>query len=120
MSEWFTADEDDTEAQERLLLAWPDAPLANLEVCQMILETAREQVIAYAPTPAPVEEGEPIPDPPVRLVYAQLQQARNLWEAGRVASDGTIGVEGYSFTPRPLDKTIRSIIRPVQGRPHVL
>lgn len=124
MSEWFTTEgADETaagEAQERLLLAWPDAPLANLEVCQMILETAQDQVLAYAPAQPVAVEGEPAPAPSVRLVYAQLSQAKNLWEAGRVSSDGNIGEGGYTFTPRPLDKTIRQIIRPTQGRPHVL
>lgn len=57
---------------------------------------------------------------PTRFVYAQLQQAVNLWNAGRVSSDGTVGAEPFSFTPRPLDKTIRQIIRPLDGKPHVL
>lgn len=52
---------------------------------------------------------------PNRYVYAQLQQARNLWNAGRTDGSGEAGVEGYSFQPRPLDKTIRSIIRPTSG-----
>ena len=53
-------------------------------------------------------------------ILAQLRQAENLWNAGRVNSAGDVGVEGYTFTPRPLDKTIRQIIRPVDGKPHVL
>ena len=64
-----------------------------------------------------------IPDPPQvldRYVYAQLQQAQNLWNAGRVAPTGDLGDGGFSFTPRPLDKTIRQIIRPVDGKPHAL
>lgn len=60
-----------------------------------------------------------VPAVPRRYVYAQLQQARNLWLAGRTDQNGDIGGE-YSFTPRPLDKTIRDIIRPVDGKPHVL
>jgi hypothetical protein len=52
-------------------------------------------------------------------VYAQLEQAKNLWNAGRAQQDGGVGSEGYSFTPRPLDKTIRSIIRPTSGVPRV-
>jgi len=118
MTTWYTT--GTPEADARLLAAWDDAPIENLEVCGMLLEIAREQVLAYAPAmPAPVE-GEPIPDPPARYVYAQLQQARNLWNAGRVSTGGDIGEGQFTFTPRPLDKTIRQIIRPVDGKPHVL
>jgi hypothetical protein len=139
MAQWYTT--DTPEEQERLLAAWPDAPLTNLEVCGMLLDVAREQVVAYAPAP---EGGEQVPQllaslgytadtiesvlelldiepdvTPTRYVYAQLKQAENLWNAGRVASDGTVGVESFSFTPRPMDKTIKSIIRPPDGKPHV-
>ena len=53
--------------------------------------------------------------PPVRFVLAQLQQARNLWDAGTANQDGGIGPDEFRFVPRPLDKTIRSLIRPVSG-----
>lgn len=58
-------------------------------------------------------------DPPINYVYAQLQQATNLWNAGRVSGGGDAGVEQFTFTPRPLDKTIKQIIRPVHGGPRV-
>ena len=124
MAEWFTVEVAD--AQERLLLAWPDAPLANLEVCGMLLDVAREQVVAYAPE-APADDVTVVDGiitsttvTPTRYVYAQLQQATNLWNAGRVSSSGDIGVDTFTFTPRPLDKTIKQIIRPIDGKPHVL
>ncbi|TFV82039.1 hypothetical protein E4V99_13985 [Microbacterium sp. dk485] len=121
--EWYSV-KDEAE-QTRLLAAWPDAPLTNLEACGMLLDVAREQVLAYAPAPTGgvvVEDGyiTPATTTPTRYVYAQLQQAINLWNAGRVSSTGDIGGEGFSFTPRPLDKTIKGIIRPVDGKPHVL
>ncbi|HWU29828.1 MAG TPA: hypothetical protein VN041_12175 [Microbacterium sp.] len=209
MSTWFTATDE-----TRLLAAWSDAPIENLEVCGMILEVAREQVIAYAPadTPAvyepatltwplgstatltregdivtadvtiadPDEEArlplpdlfgpigtvyqsivdravqvsivevaefgalginvtatglEPITGPgtfkwvagpadgdgvPTRYVYAQLQQAKNLLTAGTVSQAGNLGEGEFVFQPRPLDRTIKQIIRPVDGKPHVL
>lgn len=119
MAQWYSA-EDET-AQTRLLEAWPEAPLINLEVCEMLLEVAMDQVIAYARESDLLDaEGEPATDWPARLVYAQLQQAKNLWTAGQVTGDGSTGDEGFNFTPRPLDKTIRGIIRPVDGKPHVL
>lgn len=110
MADWYSADPEQT---ERLLGAWPDAPIENVEVCGLILKTAREQVLAFAPV---LVAGAPVPD---RWVYAQLQQATNLWNAGRVSSGGDAGVDGYTFTPRPLDKTVKSIIRPQAGGPRV-
>lgn len=69
----------------------------------------------------PVPSDAPAPgDIPSRYAYAQLQQAMNLWAAGRADENGNIGTEGYSFQPRPLDKTIRNIIRPTSGVPSVL
>ncbi len=143
MSNWYSTTSE--EAQTRLLGAWPTAPIDQLELCGMILEVAREQVLEYGPELEQVPlaaiasdlaslgyneaviddvleildgpEGGPIP---VRFVYAQLQQAINLWNAGSVSGDGSLGEGQFSFTPRPLDKTIRGIIRPVDGKPHVL
>lgn len=115
-STWYTLPAGDASAIERLEKAWDDAPTDNLEICGMLLEVAQEQVIAYAPAPL---AGENIATAPkLRYVYAQLQQARNLWNAGRASSDGEIGGE-FNFTPRPLDKTIQSIIRPRDVRPSV-
>lgn len=118
MVTWYSA--TDSPAQTRLGAAWPDAPIHNVELCDMLLDTAREQVLAYAPTPAPLVEGEPVPDPPARYVLAQLQQARNLWNSGRTTGEGEVGADGFVFRPYPLDKTIKQIIRPVDGKPHVL
>src|SRR5699024_11069191 len=109
---WYSV--DDVDAQTRLTGAWADAPMHNLEVVGFIMSTAKQQVLAYAP--APGEDDDLETDPPDRYVYAQLQQAVNLWNAGRVSSDGDLGDGTFTFTPRPLDKTIRSIIRPIDGR----
>jgi hypothetical protein len=121
MSIWYTTKgatpEEESAAQERLVAAWEDAPLSNLEVCGMLLDVAKGQVIAYAPEPG---EGDDLAgNPPANYVLAQLQQAINLWNAGRVSSDGNMGDGSYTFTPRPLDKTIRGIIRPIDGKPDV-
>lgn len=112
MADWYSV--TDADAQTRLLAAWGDAPIENLELTGLILETAQEQVVSYAPALA---DDAPIPN---RWVYAQLKQAENLWNAGRVSGNGEVGVEQFTFTPRPLDKTIRGIIRPIDGKPHVL
>ncbi|GMM94755.1 hypothetical protein [Microbacterium sp. MTN4-26] len=119
MTMWFSASDED-----RLLAAWEDAPTDNAEVCEMLLDVARVQVIAFAPkpdeedptTPWTLEEDETWTPAP-RLVFAQLQQARNLWMAAEANASGDIGAEGFSFVPRPLDKTIRQMIRPTTGAP---
>lgn len=63
--------------------------------------------------------GEILTDPPVRYVFAQLQQAKNLFNAGRIVGDSA-GAEGFSFVPRPLSKEIQKIIRPQSGVASVL
>lgn len=150
MAEWFTFDPQDEASIERLIGdgaanegAWPEAPYNRPEVLTMLFEVAQEQVIAYAPDPGTAEaavaavlerfglehklvdvlavlELDALTDPPSRYVYAQLQQSAVLWNAGRTAPDGQVGDGTFMFTPRPLDKTIRSIIRPADGKPHVL
>ena len=104
---WYSLDTPDE--TDRLVAAWSGAPVENAELCGMLLEVAKEQVLAFAPE---LTVGDPLP---VRWVYAQLMQAENLYNAGRAQSDGDAGTEGYSFIPRPLDKTVRSIIRPTSG-----
>jgi hypothetical protein len=104
---WYSA--ADTTAQQRVVAAWKDAPLTNAEVLGMLLEIAREQVLEYAPEqPA----GAPVP---TRFVWAQLQHAKHLWNAGRVSGAGEAGTGEFSYAPRPLDKDIQAIIRPRKG-----
>ena len=116
MATWYSV--ATPEEQTRLAAAWQDAPIENVELCSSLLEVARGQVVAYAP--APGEDDDLDNSPPTNYVLAQLQQATNLWNAGRVSSSGEVGTDTFSFTPRPLDKTIRTIIRPIDGKPHVL
>lgn len=116
MADWFT--NDTPEEQERLFEAWGDSSAIPDEVLGMILEVARTQVVAYGyglpDNILPVDLSPSWITPvPTHYVYAQLQQAINLWNAGRVTSAGDVGLDGYTFTPRPLDKTIRGIIRPL-------
>lgn len=135
---WFRA--TSSAEQQRVAAAWKDAPLTNLELLGMLLDTAREQVLEFAPAiPAEttveiIDNGDGTltmnggftdngdgtlslgtTDPPTRYVLAQLQQAKHLWNSGRVAANGESGADGFSFAPRPLDKDIQRIIRPVSG-----
>lgn len=111
---WYTAPESGPEL-DRLLTAWPDAPVEQLEVLGMMLGVARDQVLAYAPANPPATE-----NPPARYVLAQLRQTQSIWDAGEVDVTGEIGDGAYRFTPRPMDKTIQRMIRPRDGKPHVL
>ena len=88
-STWYTAADNDSEAIERLTAAWADAPIENLETLRFILSTARDQVLADAPTPIPPQDWDL--HPLDRYVYAQLRQAENLWNAGRVQTSGDLG-----------------------------
>lgn len=139
MAEWYAA--GDAESLARVEAAWPAAPIHNQELLGYVLDVAREQVVEFASPEDPSERlvsllaeigtspaaiasvlsvlamAEPLP--PVRLVLAQLQQAQNLWNAGSADGDGDIGPDGFRFTPRPLDKTIRQMIRPKRGVPDV-
>ncbi|WP_322412076.1 hypothetical protein [Microbacterium invictum] len=123
MTNWYSV--TTSGETDRLLAAWPDAPVDNEETCGLILSTAREQIVAYAPVTAfdvittyPADKPD-FTKPADRLVYAQLLQAQRLWNAGRADENGNVGTEGFSFTPRPLDKTVRQIIRPTGGVPNV-
>lgn len=136
---WFRA--TSPAEQQRVAAAWKDAPLANLELLGMLLDTAREQVLEFAPEipadttvevvdngdgtltlsgPGVTENGDGtislgVTEPPTRYALAQLQQAKHLWNSGRVAANGETGADGFSFAPRPLDKDIQRIIRPIAG-----
>jgi hypothetical protein len=139
MVAWYSA--DTPEEQQRISAAWADAPIANEELCGFILDTAQLQVREYAPQATMGDAlaavllrygvADKLPDvlavlgatttePPFNYVLAQLQQARNLWNAGRTSGEGEVGPDGYVFRPYPLDKTIKQIIRPIDGTPHVL
>lgn len=115
-AKWYTT--DTPEERTRLRAAWQEAPIENLDVLEQLLDTAKEQVIAYAPA-ALLDPETLLPVYPARYALAQLMQATNLWNAGRVSSAGDIGDGAYVFTPRPMDKTIRGIIRPEDGKPDI-
>lgn len=122
MTNWYSVETSDE--QERLVAAWPDAPIENLEVCDLILTTAREQVTAYGPTLTEelvVEDGYITNQTviPKRFVEAQRQLASIIWEAAQRSGDGEIGAEGFTYTPSTMDKKIREIIRPRDVKPDV-
>lgn len=95
---------------------WRDAPHDD-EYLQMLLDVAGQQVLAYGPYAVriAIEEGLAVPN---HYRVAQLAQTRNIWNASKLDPSGTIGGDpGFSFTPFPLDWTIKQIIRPKTAKP---
>jgi hypothetical protein len=84
---------------------WADAPLDDVLLFQ-ILDTAKEQCLAYAPALA---EGAPIPQ---RYVQAELMQARAIYQSVIANQQDNVGVEGFQVRVFPLDFTIRALLRP--------
>jgi hypothetical protein len=95
---------------------WIDAPESD-DLLDELLEVAQLSIVAYAPA-LPVSETE-VPVIPTSYRYAQLQQVKNLWNAGRVDSAGGMGDEGFVFRPHPLDWVIKQILRPRRAVPRV-
>lgn len=102
---WYTVDDarDD----------WPDAPASDARVAQL-LDLAKLQVLDFAPA-LPVAA-----PPPVNYRAGQLQQARNIWNAGRAnPSTGDFGQDGFTLTVHPLDWHVEQLLRPKKGVPNV-
>jgi len=102
---WYTLDQ----ARED----WLDAPSSDGRLFQL-LALAQEQVIAFAP--ALVDEA---PVPP-RYKAGQLDQARNLWNSGKVdPASGAMGDDSFVLRPYPLDWMVKQVLRPKHGVPAV-
>lgn len=130
MADWFS--DADLEAAHEAI---PELPIENETLAGMLLDVAREQVLAFAADDEPAVQVTDLlhnlgvgdatiaqvitlldfeastPGVPTRYVYAQLMQAKNLWLAGK----GEDGPEGFAFSPRPLSKDIQRVIRPTSG-----
>jgi len=95
---------------------WPGAPLDD-DVLTEALTVAKGEVIRYAPDLSDPEAwpdgtvGTGIPD---AWRWAQVQHARNIWNASNVNPAGGYGVEGGTFTLTafPLDWAIKQRLRP--------
>lgn len=102
-SEWHTLD--------TIRAEWPDADAIPDPTLWELLEVVRHQVLEYAPV---LEDGAPVP---AAYRLGQRVQARNTWNASRVAPDGGIGEGDFVVRPYPLDWHVRQILRPKSGRP---
>lgn len=90
---------------------WHQAPDTDVTLWT-VLETARIDCEAYAPK----LNGRPVP---VNYRAAQLAQARNTLNAGRVNPAGEYGQESFSLSPFPLDWKVKALLRPKRGVPVV-
>lgn len=84
---------------------WADAPLDDVFLFQL-LDTAKEQCLAYAPALA---IGAPIP---ARYLQAQETQSRALYQSTIANQNDQVGIEGFTVRVFPLDFTIRAMLRP--------
>ena len=100
---------------------WADAPgypEDEADVLVELLEVAREQVEAYAPALPLPAEGEAL-EIPATYRYAQLMQARNIWNASTVSPGGDLGEGDFTITVHPLDWTVKQMLRPKRAVPVV-
>ncbi len=88
---------------------WADAPYDDVQLAEL-LDVAKGAVIAFAPVSETV---------PVNYRKAQLVQARNVWNAAKVAPSGDMGDGTYVITPRPLDWHVQQLLRPKKGVPSI-
>ena len=92
---------------------WRDAPGFDAWLYEL-LWTARNDVIAFAPPLAANSR------PPLNYRRAQLMQARNLWNAGKVdPASGAVGEDTFVLRPFPLDWTVKQVLRPKRGVPTI-
>ena len=101
---------------------WADAARISDEMLALLLDVARDQVIAYAPRKFQLlvsEVGVNV-DIPESYVLAQIRQTQNLYRASVTDAGGQIGDgESFAITVFPLDWHVKQLIRPNRGAPRV-
>lgn len=112
MGDWATwATRDEARA------IWPDAPTGGPEedaLLDRLLKAAQEVCEAYAPLPPPDTTGVPLPQ---RYEEATIQQARAIWSNMERDGDVLGFGEDYAVRVRPLEPSVKLLLRPVTGRP---
>jgi hypothetical protein len=90
---------------------WPDAEFIADALLWRVLEVSKIECVAFAPK---LEDDAPVP---LNYFDAQGMQARNRWNARKVAPDGSTGQEDFIIRPFPLDWHVKATLRPKQGIP---
>ena len=100
--EWLTA--------EDLPDLWSDAEGIDEELIEGMLDAARDACEAWLPA----EDDPQRPrDRTIRL--AQLTLIRGLWNDAIGGEDGTIGADGFDYSPPWLAREARRMMRPQRG-----
>lgn len=107
-------DDDGWQSLDSAREDWPDARKLSDRKLFLLLELAKQEVLAYLD-----EEGELAPiRPPIHYGEGQAMQARNLWNAAKVdPANGGIGEESFVVRPFPLDWMVRQVLKPKRGVP---
>lgn len=89
---------------------WDGAPESDGTLADL-LDSARDQVLAYAPALA---AGAAVP---TRYKRGQLMQARNTFNASQTNGDQQVDAGGGVYiTVRPLDWAVKQVLRPKQAK----
>lgn len=92
---------------------WDSAPTSDVILADL-LDVARLAVLAYA---RPLAEDALVP---TNYRKGQLMHARNIWNVDKGdAGDGSMGMDGYVVTPKPLDWNIKQLLRPKTATPAI-
>ena len=110
MTQWIAA------TDELVDDAWAQAEKLTPALLAVLVEAAQEACEAYAPAVKLDELGEPII--PARYKLAVIQQAREVWNAGKRDGD-IITTDAYAARARELTAAVRQLLRPKRGRPGV-
>jgi hypothetical protein len=93
---------------------WPDAPTgtpAEDDLLDRLLAAAQEVCEAYAPALADVD---PVP---ARYTEAVCQQARAIWSNFERDGDVIGFGDDFAVRVRPLEPSVKLLLRPQTGRP---
>lgn len=116
--DWYTVEAIRTPQGEDDEAVWEDAAHIPGSLLRDLLEVARGQVLAFAPTlPADLAASGKCP---AAYRLAHLMQTRNLWNAVEVDPGGGFGDDSYTIRPVPLDWIVKQTLRPRAGIPVAL
>lgn len=115
---WLTPDDP------RLDAYWPGSLSEDVAALDALLESARVQCEAYAPTITEAnavrietDDGRVYYEPPANYLHAQALQARALARAGITDGD-RIGFGDHAAPTFPMDWTVQRLLRP-QTKPAI-
>lgn len=108
----FVQDDDGWHTLSSARVQWVDAP--RDPTLWELLSISRDRVLTEGPALA---DDAAIPD---RYRLAQLMDAKALWQKNQSTSDDDLNSGSFSVSIYPMDKTIRSVIRPASGFPRSL